>query len=54
MTYAKTEVCSSDSLKNRLERRIEAAARASGVTLLFLLIVAVPMGLTYVELAFAS
>ena len=54
MTHTTTEIRSSDALRNRLERRIEAAARASGITLLFLLIVAVPMGLTYVELAFAS
>ena len=36
-----------------LGRRISAVARTSAVTLLFLAIVAVPIGLTYVELAFA-
>jgi len=54
MTHTETEICTADSPGNRLGRRIDTIARTSGITLLFLLIVAVPMGLTYVELAFAS
>lgn len=54
MTHNDTETCAEASPQRTLGRRIEVVARASAITLLFVFIVALPAGLTYVELAFAS
>jgi hypothetical protein len=54
MTHTNIEDCTAVPPQRNLGRRLEMVARTSAVTLLFLCIVALPIGLTYVELAFAS
>ena len=51
MNRTKIELCAEAPSQRRLARRLEILARTSGVTLLFLIIVVLPAGLTYVELA---
>ena len=53
MTHLNAEAYTASPPRS-LGRRIEAVARTSATTLLFLFIVALPIGLTYVELTFAS
>ncbi|MDH3641345.1 MAG: hypothetical protein OES38_04575 [Gammaproteobacteria bacterium] len=54
MTHDAITICNTDTRRKHRGHRMEAIARTSATTLLFLIIVALPAGLTYVELALAG